>query len=113
MYDVLQRNAVPRGSAPTSRLGRSTVTSELSKPTTNPPHVPPSLPHQAVKEEATRSYNSMVDNETLEDYSLRYAPKSFRKWSEYTVATTALGGIAYLADFAIGGGRALPPGLPP
>ncbi|WP_217361280.1 purine-cytosine permease family protein [Metallococcus carri] len=40
--------------------------------------------------------------ETLEDYSLRYAPTSFRRWSPYVVATTALGGIAYLADFAIG-----------
>ncbi len=38
----------------------------------------------------------------MEDYSLRYAPRSFRKWSEYAVATAALGGIAYLADFAIG-----------
>ncbi|MDX6201065.1 MAG: hypothetical protein QOJ83_565 [Frankiales bacterium] len=83
------------------------MTSELSKSTSTPPHVPPSLPHEAVKEEASRSYNSMVDNETLEDYSLRYAPKSFRTWSEYTVATTALGGIAYLADFAIGASIAI------
>lgn len=39
----------------------------------------------------------------MEDYALRYAPSSFRKWSEYAVATTAIGGIAYMADFAIGG----------
>ncbi|MCL4313805.1 MAG: hypothetical protein M1131_06685 [Actinobacteria bacterium] len=39
----------------------------------------------------------------MEDYSLRYAPRSFRRWSEYMVASTALGGIAYLADYAIGG----------
>ncbi|MEP9383601.1 hypothetical protein [Nocardioides sp. KR10-350] len=51
---------------------------------------------------ASRSYGAAVKNETLEDYSLRYAPKSFRKWSEWTVANTALGGIAYLADFSIG-----------
>ena len=40
--------------------------------------------------------------ETLEDYTLRFAPRSYRKWSTGVVATSALGGIAYLADFAIG-----------
>jgi purine-cytosine permease-like protein len=42
-------------------------------------------------------------SEMLEDYSLRYAPTTYRKWSSFAVANTALGGIAYLADFAIGG----------
>ncbi|SOD73051.1 purine-cytosine permease-like protein [Jatrophihabitans sp. GAS493] len=76
-----------------------------------PPVVPPSLPHSAMEKQVARSYNSMVDNETLEDYSLRYAPKSFRKWTEFTVATTALGGIAYLADFAIGASIAITHGF--
>lgn len=49
-----------------------------------------------------RRFNVLVNNPVLEDYSLRYAPRAFRKWSEYSVATAALGGIAYLADFAIG-----------
>ncbi|EGD55146.1 purine-cytosine permease family protein [Gordonia neofelifaecis] len=40
--------------------------------------------------------------ETLEDYTLRFAPRSYRKWSAAVVATSALGGIAYLADFSIG-----------
>lgn len=40
--------------------------------------------------------------ETLEDYTLRFAPRSYRKWGPAVVATSALGGIAYLADFAIG-----------
>jgi purine-cytosine permease-like protein len=40
--------------------------------------------------------------ETLEDYTLRFAPRSYRRWSTGVVATSALGGIAYLADFAIG-----------
>ncbi len=40
--------------------------------------------------------------ETLEDYTLRYAPLSFRRWGPGVVAVTALGGIAYLADFSIG-----------
>ena len=50
-----------------------------------------------------RDYNSWVATETLEDYSLRYAPKSFRKWSEFLVANTAIGGISFLALEAIGG----------
>ena len=49
-----------------------------------------------------RTYGKAAASETLEDYSLRYAPLSFRRWSPFVVATTALGGIAYLADFAIG-----------
>ena len=40
--------------------------------------------------------------ETLEDYTLRYAPRSYRRWTPAVVATSALGGIAYLADFSIG-----------
>ncbi|MEJ2632578.1 MAG: hypothetical protein P8011_07810 [Acidihalobacter sp.] len=54
-----------------------------------------------------RSFNKFVSNPVLEDYSLRYAPSSFRKWSEFAVASTALGGIAYLADQAIGGSLAV------
>ncbi len=40
--------------------------------------------------------------ETLEDYTLRFAPRHYRRWSTGVVAVSALGGIAYLADFAIG-----------
>lgn len=40
--------------------------------------------------------------ESLEDYTLRFAPRSYRKWGPGVVATSALGGIAYLADFSIG-----------
>ncbi|MEV4558410.1 hypothetical protein AB0K51_15670 [Kitasatospora sp. NPDC049285] len=58
-----------------------------------------------------RRYNDWTQNSTLEDYSLRYAPKSFRRWTPYVVATTALGGIAYLADFAIGGSIAISNGF--
>ena len=53
---------------------------------------------------ARRSYAKSAADESLEDYSLRYAPHSFRRWSPLAVATTALGGIAYLADYAIGAG---------
>jgi purine-cytosine permease-like protein len=45
--------------------------------------------------------------ETLEDYTLRFAPRSYRRWSPTVVATTALGGIAYMADFSIGAGIGL------
>lgn len=40
--------------------------------------------------------------ESLEDYTLRFAPRSYRTWGAGVVATSALGGIAYLADFSIG-----------
>src|SRR3954468_15283839 len=45
---------------------------------------------------------SSAASETLEDFTLRFAPRSYRRWSTGVVATSALGGIAYLADFAIG-----------
>ncbi len=57
--------------------------------------------------EARRDYNSWVATETLEDYALRFAPKSFRKWSEFIVANTALGGISFLASEAIGASLAI------
>ena len=50
-----------------------------------------------------RDYNTWVANETLEDYALRFTPRSFRKWSISRVANTALGAISFLALEAIGG----------
>jgi len=50
-----------------------------------------------------REYNGWVANETLEDYALRYTPRSFRKWSFARIANTALGGVSFLALEAIGG----------
>ena len=50
--------------------------------------------HVLVGKEATK--------ETLEDYTLRFAPRHYRRWTPGVVAISALGGIAYLADFAIG-----------
>lgn len=58
-----------------------------------------------VTEPSTKQINgsqSRSRTNTLEDYALRYAPHSFRRWSPGVVAITALGGIAYLADFSIG-----------
>jgi purine-cytosine permease-like protein len=55
------------------------------------------------KADATTSVaGAAAAKETLEDYTLRFAPRSYRKWSTGVVGVTALGGIAYLADFAIG-----------
>ncbi len=49
-----------------------------------------------------RDYNTWVANETLEDYALRYTPQSFRRWSEFRIANTALGAVSFLALEAIG-----------
>ena len=54
-----------------------------------------------------REYNAWVADESLEDYALRYTPQTFRKWSEWKVANTALGGISFLALEAIGAVMAL------
>jgi purine-cytosine permease-like protein len=53
-----------------------------------------------------RAATSQATRETLEDYTLRFAPRSYRRWTPMVVATTALGGIAYMADFSIGAGIA-------
>ncbi len=50
-----------------------------------------------------RDYNSWVANETLEDYALRFAPRTFRKWSEFQVGNTAFGSTSFLVLEAIGG----------
>ena len=49
-----------------------------------------------------RDYNSWVADETMEDYALRFTPPSFRKWSEFRIANTALGAVSFLALEAIG-----------
>ena len=54
-----------------------------------------------------RQYNAWVADETMEDYALRYTPRSFRKWSEWRVANTAFGSLSFLALEAIGGAIAV------
>ncbi|MFE0696446.1 purine-cytosine permease family protein [Streptomyces sp. NPDC058869] len=68
---------------------------QLTEPAPPDP-APPTAPAEA---QAVR--------ETLEDYTLRFAPRSYRRWTPMVVATTALGGIAYMADFSIGAGIAM------
>lgn len=57
------------------------------------PAVSQAQPQQRVIK-VRRDYNAWVARESLEDYALRFTPRSFRKWSEWKVANTALGGAA-------------------
>ncbi|MEU5631691.1 purine-cytosine permease family protein [Streptomyces rishiriensis] len=70
---------------------------------------PPQPPHspQTAAAPHPRAPASQATKETLEDYTLRFAPRSYRRWTPMVVATTALGGIAYMADFSIGAGIGL------
>lgn len=54
-----------------------------------------------------RDYNIWVANETLEDYALRFTPRSFRKWSELRISNTAFGAASFLVLEAIGGSIAI------
>jgi diguanylate cyclase (GGDEF)-like protein len=58
--------------------------------------------HRKIISKPRREYNQLVASEMMEDYALRYVPDSFRKWSEFLVANTAIGGISFLALEAIG-----------
>ena len=49
-----------------------------------------------------RDYNSWVARETIEDYALRFTPRTFRKWSEWRVANTAFGAASFLILEAVG-----------
>jgi purine-cytosine permease-like protein len=40
--------------------------------------------------------------DSLEDYAFRFVPRSFRRWTALSIGGTALGSIAFLADFSIG-----------
>ncbi len=53
-------------------------------------------------EKKRRKYNQWVATESLEDYALRYSPVSYRKWSPFLIANTAIGSISFLALEAIG-----------
>ena len=49
-----------------------------------------------------RDYNAWVARETLEDYALRFTPRSFRRWSPMRVANTAFGASSFLILEAVG-----------
>ncbi len=61
---------------------------------------PQDAPQRVIK--LRRDYNAWVANETLEDYALRFTPRSWRKWSEGRVANTAFGAAAFLVLEAVG-----------
>ena len=50
-----------------------------------------------------RDYNAWVARETMEDYALRFTPRSFRKWSPLRVGNTAFGAASFLVLEAVGG----------
>ncbi|MEP0582143.1 MAG: hybrid sensor histidine kinase/response regulator, partial [Roseibium sp.] len=50
-----------------------------------------------------RQYNQWVNNQTLEDYALRFTAKSARRFSSRRISQTAIGAISFLALEAIGG----------
>lgn len=61
---------------------------------------PAEAPQLVVK--TRRDYNTWVANETMEDYALRFTPRSHRKWTEFRVANTAFGAAAFLVLEAVG-----------
>ena len=69
----------------------------------SPPATPTTLstpPQQVVT--FRRDYNSWVARETMEDYALRFTPRTFRKWSPWRVANTAFGAASFLILEAVG-----------
>ncbi len=60
----------------------------------------PTPPQQVIT--FRRDYNNWVASETMEDYALRFAPRTFRKWSEWRVANTAFGAASFLILEAVG-----------
>ncbi|MBK1687266.1 hybrid sensor histidine kinase/response regulator [Rubrivivax gelatinosus] len=61
---------------------------------------PAEAPQRVVK--TRRDYNAWVASETIEDYALRFTPRSFRRWSEWRVANTAFGAASFLILEAVG-----------
>ncbi|KAA8730858.1 response regulator [Acinetobacter qingfengensis] len=57
-------------------------------------------PQRVIK--TRRDYNLWVADESIEDFALRYAPASIRKWSLWTVTNTAISTVSFLAMEAIG-----------
>jgi purine-cytosine permease-like protein len=75
------------------------MTQELTPKKLRPETAPTAVP-DAGPDAVPQARSAAKD--TLEDYTLRFAPRGYRRWSSGVVAISALGGIAYLADFAIG-----------
>src|SRR5262245_45849958 len=84
-------------------LGLAPAERQLAMSTVSPPHDPTTHAHHEPEPSPSSGAGAgAAAKETLEDYTLRFAPRSYRRWGTGMVAISALGGIAYLADFAIG-----------
>ncbi|MEY4749051.1 MAG: hypothetical protein RIQ60_1265 [Pseudomonadota bacterium] len=59
-----------------------------------------SAPQRVIK--IRRDYNAWVAHETMEDYALRYTPRSARKWGAARVANMAFGAASFLVLEAVG-----------
>ena len=77
--------------------GKATVSA--TRTATPPPAAHP-RPQQVIP--IRRDYNAWVGRETLEDYALRFTPRSFRRWGEWRVANTAFGAASFLVLEAVG-----------
>ncbi|MAK31997.1 ATP-binding protein [Acinetobacter sp.] len=64
------------------------------------PSKPQQAPQRVIK--TRREYNLWVADQSIEDFALRYAPQSVRKWSPWTVTNTAISTVSFLAMEAIG-----------
>jgi signal transduction histidine kinase/purine-cytosine permease-like protein/FixJ family two-component response regulator len=85
--------AMPSALAPTESAGVTAVAPA--------PVVGPATPPQQVIT-FRRDYNRWVASETMEDYALRFTPRTFRKWSPWRVANTAFGAASFLILEAVG-----------
>jgi signal transduction histidine kinase/purine-cytosine permease-like protein/FixJ family two-component response regulator len=76
----------------------------MQEPDQNRPEAPDEPASEALQRvvKVRRDYNTWVASETLEDYALRFTPRSARRWSEWRVANTAFGAAAFLVLEAVG-----------
>ena len=77
----------------------------MQSPSPNECAPPADAPQRVIK--IRRDYNTWVANETIEDYALRFTPRSFRKWSIFRVSNASFGAISFLVLEAIGGSIAV------
>ena len=85
---------------PVNRSDPSSVKPSVDPPDTAPAARPAAPPQQVIK--FRRDDNSWVASETMEDFALRFTPRTFRMWSEWRVANTAFGAASFLILEAVG-----------
>jgi len=85
----------PPSSSSAERLESAAASPDLPVPSASPAAVQRVI-------QIRRDYNNWVAQETMEDYALRFTPRSFRKWSGFRVANTAFGAASFLVLEAVG-----------